>query len=361
VSAVAKSVRVELGDRSYSIRIGRGTLVHAGPAIARATGARRVAIVTERGVGRRYAPALLRSLSAAGVVATRIDVPAGDASKSLSRASLLYDTLLARGLDRSSALVALGGGMIGDLTGYVAATYLRGIPFVQVPTTLLAMVDASVGGKVAVNLEQGKNLVGAFHQPSLVWIDTATLSSLPMRERAAGMAELIKHAAIRDARLFSRLERDVGRALRLEPAALHAAVARSCRIKAAVVSADERERGGVRVLLNFGHTLGHAIEKHYQYGRVLHGEAVSMGMVYAARRSEDLGFAPSGTADRLEALLQRAGLPTELPPIARKAYLSALRVDKKKQDRRIHFVVLRRIGAADTEPLTPEEIYPARS
>ena len=310
-------------------------------------------------VGRRYAPRLLRSLKAAGLKATRIDVPDGDATKNLRQAARLYDRFLELGLDRSSALVALGGGMVGDLTGYVAATYLRGIPFVQVPTTLLAMVDASVGGKVAVNLKQGKNLVGAFHQPRLVWIDTATLASLGTRERAAGMAELIKHAAIWDARLFTRLEKDVEDALALRPAALLPAVARSCQIKAEVVSRDERE-GGVRMLLNFGHTLGHAVEKQYRYGRVLHGEAVSMGMVYAALRSEELDLAPAGTAERLEALLQRAGLPTELPRFERRAYLDALRVDKKKQDSRIHYVVLRQIGKAETRAMTPQEIYPAR-
>jgi 3-dehydroquinate synthase len=351
---------VALGERSYWIHIARGSLARAGEPIARATGASRVVVLTEPRVGRRYAPALLRSLRSAGLTATRIDVPAGDASKSLRQASKLYDALLERGLDRSSALVALGGGMIGDLTGYVAATYLRGIPFVQVPTTLLAMVDASIGGKVAVNLKQGKNLVGAFHQPRLVWIDTATLDTLPMRERAAGMAELIKHAAIRDLRLFGRLERSVGLALDLDPDVLHRAVADSCRIKASVVGEDERERG-VRLQLNFGHTLGHAVEKHYRYRRVLHGEAVAMGMVYAARRSEQLEFAPTGTAERLESLLAAAGLPTELPRFSREAYLAALRVDKKKQDRRIHFVVLRRIGAAATKPLTPEQIYPARA
>jgi 3-dehydroquinate synthase len=354
-----KTVRVALGERSYPIRIGAGTLDDAGAAIAKATGARQVAVLTVPGVGRRYAPRLLRSLKAAGVRARRIEVPDGDATKNLRQAAKLYDAFLEQGLDRRSALVALGGGMVGDLTGYAAATYLRGIPFVQVPTTLLSMVDASVGGKVAVNLKQGKNLVGAFHQPRLVWIDSETLRSLPARERAAGMAELIKHAAIRDARLFAQLERDVEAALALDPAVLNAAIARSCRIKAEVVAQDERE-GGVRMLLNFGHTLGHAVEKKYRYGRVLHGEAVSMGMVYAARRSEELALAPAGTAARLEALLQRAGLPTELPQFARKAYLDALRVDKKKQDERIRFVVLRRIGEAETRPLTPEEIYPLR-
>jgi len=354
-----RRVRVALGERSYPIRIGHGTLARAGEAIARATGSAQIGLITVPGVGRRYAPRLMRSLRAAGVRVHRFDVPDGDATKNLGQASKLYDAMLAKGLDRSSALVALGGGMVGDLTGYVAATYLRGIPFVQVPTTLLAMVDASVGGKVAVNLKQGKNLVGAFHQPRLVWIDTETLETLPARERAAGMAEIIKAGAIWDVRYFGELERNMGRALDLKPAALTPMIERACKIKAAVVSQDERE-AGVRMLLNFGHTLAHAVEKQYRYGKVLHGEAVAMGMVYAAQRSEELDLAPSGTRQRLEALIAEAGLPTGLPAFPRKAYLKALSVDKKKQDRNIHYVVLRRIGRAETRKMTPQEIYPAR-
>lgn len=354
-----RRIRVALGDRSYWIHIEAGSLARAGDAIAAATGAKRVAILTVPEVGRRYAPALTRSLRAAGLAVDRFDLPDGDATKNLRQAERLYGALLSAGLDRSSALVALGGGMVGDLTGYVAATYLRGIPFVQVPTTLLAMVDASVGGKVAVNLKQGKNLVGAFHQPRLVWIDPATLASLPSRERAAGMAEIIKAGAIWDARFFAELERRVGHALALDPGALVPAIDRACRIKARIVSRDERE-GGLRMLLNFGHTLAHAVEKHYRYRRVLHGEAVAMGMVYAARRSEELGLAPEGTRTRLEDLVSRAGLPTALPSFPRRAYLDALSVDKKKQDRRIHYVVLRRIGRAETRAMTPQEIYPKR-
>lgn len=247
--------------------------------------------------------------------------------------------------------------MVGDLAGYAAASYLRGIPIVQVPTTILAMVDASIGGKTAVNLKQGKNLVGAFHQPSLVWIDTATLQSLPRRQRSAGMAEVIKAGAIWDARLFARLERDMKKALDLETKVLVPIIERACAIKAKVVSLDERE-SGVRMLLNFGHSMGHAVEKKLGYRKVLHGEAVAMGMVYAARRSEQLGFAPDGTRERLQNLLIATQLPIELPSFPRRAYLSGLQVDKKRQDRRIQFVVLSRIGKAETVPLTPAEIYP---
>lgn len=352
------NLRVDLGERSYPIHIGTDNLDQAGPAIAKATGASQVALVTVPGVGRRYAARLSRSLREAGLRVRKIEVPDGDASKNLRELGRLYDEFLRIGLDRSSAVVALGGGMVGDLAGYAAATYLRGIPYVQVPTTILAMVDASIGGKTAVNLKQGKNLVGAFHQPRLVWIDTATLQSLPRRQRAAGMAEVIKVGAIWDARLFSRLERDMSKALDLDAKVLVPILERACAIKVKVVSLDERE-SGVRMLLNFGHTMGHAVEKKLGYRKVLHGEAVAMGMVYAARRSEQLGIAPDGTRERLQKLLVATKLPVQLPAFPRRAYLSGLQVDKKKQDRRIQFVVLRKIGKAETVPLTPAEIYPA--
>jgi 3-dehydroquinate synthase len=220
------------------------------------------------------------------------------------------------------------------------------------------MADASVGGKVAVDLPRGKNLVGAFHQPRLVWMDLATLRSLPPRQRAAGLVEVIKHGVIRDVALFERFERDVERVLDLEPAAILDVLERSCQIKAEVVGLDEQE-SGLRMILNFGHTLAHAIETLLGYRKLLHGEAVAIGMVYAARRSEALGFAPAGVADRIEALLARTGVPTALPDLPRRAYLDALRVDKKRQDAHVRFVVLRALGEADVVPLTPAEILPA--
>ncbi len=351
-------VEVALGERSYPVHIGVDSLGRAGAEIARHTKATQAVVVTVPAVGRRYAARLLRSLREAGIRAHRIDVPDGDASKNLRQLARLYDAFLDKGLDRGSVVVALGGGMVGDLAGFAAASYLRGIPFVQGPTTLLAMVDASVGGKVAVNLKQGKNLVGAFHQPRLVWIDTATLNSLSPRLRAAGMAEIIKAGAVRDRGLFRRLEDDVEAALDLDPEALLPVIEQACRIKADVVSRDELETG-IRTHLNFGHTLAHAVEALTGYRRVLHGEAVAMGMVYAAQRSEELELAPAGTRRRLEDLIARAGLPTALPPFPRRAYLSALRVDKKRAGSRIRYVVLRRIGRADTVPLTPAEIIPA--
>lgn len=350
-------LRVKLGPRSYLIEIGSRTLAAAGPAIAKAVKARHAVVVTVPGVGRRYGAVLCASLAAAGMRVDRITVPDGDSSKNLDQARELYDRLLQAGADRNSVLVALGGGVVGDLTGFAAATYLRGVPFVQVPTTLLAMVDSSIGGKVGVNLPQGKNLVGAFHQPRLVWIDIDTLKSLPRRQRACGFAEALKKAAIWDERFFARIERDVDLLMKLDPVRLAALIRDACRIKAEIVERDERE-GNVRMLLNFGHTLGHAVETLEGYGKVLHGEAVAMGMVAAARRSEALVGAPAGTAARIESLCTRFGLPTELPAHPRSAYISAVRVDKKMQDARVQYVVLCRIGAAKTIRLTPAEIAP---
>jgi 3-dehydroquinate synthase len=357
-AAVLRTVEVELAERSYSVQIGAGTLSQVGPEVKRRSGASRAIVITVPEIGRRYAGRVLRSLREAGLRAARIDVPDGDASKNLRQVAKLYEALLARGADRSTVLVALGGGMVGDLTGFTAATFLRGIPFVQLPTSLLAMVDASVGGKTGVNLPQGKNLVGAFHQPRLVVIDVEVLRSLPARERAAGFAEIIKKAAIRDAALFRTLERRADALQALEQDTLVPVIERAVQIKAEIVRRDERE-AGLRMLLNFGHTVGHAIEALLRYRRLLHGEAVAIGMVYAAQRSEALGHAPAGTAERLRALCGRFGLPTALPAFPRSAYLAALRVDKKRKDAHVRFVVLRGIGRATTVPMRPAEIAAA--
>jgi 3-dehydroquinate synthase len=362
VSRTTRSVRVSLPgkDRSYPIRVGAGTLGQAGEAIADATKATRAVVVSVPPVARRYAPRLERSLRDAGLRTHRVVVPDGDRSKSLRQTATLYDAFLEAGADRSTAVVALGGGVVGDLAGFAAATFLRGVPFVQVPTTVLAMVDSSVGGKVGVNVAQGKNLVGAFHQPRLVWVDVDVLGTLPARQRAAGMVEAVKHGAILDRGLFERFERgDLERALDLDPAVLVPLLTRAVAVKARVVEQDERE-AGIRTLLNFGHTLAHAAEKLSGYRKLLHGEAVGAGMVFAARRSEALDFAPAGTAERIQAVVERLGIDPELPSFPRRAYLSALRVDKKRTEAHIRFVVLRRIGAADTVPLTPSEVYPPR-
>jgi len=352
-----RRVEVALGERSYTIEIGLGTLDELGAAVKRVVAPTRAFLITTPPVGRRWAGRALASLRGAGLRARRFDVPDGERSKSLAQAGRLYEALLAAGADRGSVVVALGGGVVGDLAGFVAATLLRGLPVVQVPTSLLAMVDSSVGGKTGVNVARGKNLVGAFHQPRLVWIDAATLATLPLRQRRAGMAEVVKHAAICDAALFDELEAEGERLLGGELERWLPILERNCAIKAGVVAQDERE-AGLRMLLNFGHTLGHAVESLARYRGVLHGEAVAMGMAFAARRSEALGLAPAGTAARLVALLGRLGLPTDLPRHPRRAYLAALSVDKKKRDARIRFVALRGIGRADTVPLLPTEIYP---
>ncbi len=353
-----RTVRVDLGDRSYPIVLGHETLADVGGAVAERTGASQAVLVSVPGVNRLYGATAARSLREAGLRVLRLEVPDGDATKNLRQVAKLYDALVEKGADRSAVVVSLGGGMVSDLAGFVAATYLRGIQFVTVPTTILAMVDAGVGGKVGVNLKQGKNLVGAFHQPRLVWVDTATLASLPRRDRAAGLAEVVKAGAIWDASFFDRLERAGEKLLEADPDLLIPVLARACQIKAEVVSRDERE-SGLRMILNFGHTLGHAVEALHRYRGILHGEAVAIGMVFAARRSEALGLAPEGTAERIEDLLRRLELPTERPDFARGAYLSALKVDKKKKDAHVRFVVLREIGRAETCPLTPAEILPA--
>ena len=314
-------------------------------------------VVTVPPVGRRYGPSVMRSLMNGGIKARRFDVPDGERTKNLQQVSRLYDSFLDASADRATAVVALGGGVVGDLSGFVAATLLRGLPFVQIPTTLLAMVDSSVGGKTGVNVARGKNLVGAFHQPRLVWMDVTTLRSLPPRQLAAGMAELIKHGAIRDESFFEWLETELEGLMQLDPELLIPALERSCAIKAEVVRQDERE-SGLRMVLNFGHTLGHAVEALRRYRGILHGEAIAIGMAFAAERSETLGLSTRGTTDRLVALLRRAGLPTELPVFPRRAYLQALRVDKKKREAKIRFVALRGIGTAETVPLLPREIIP---
>ncbi len=354
---VRVTVPVELGERSYGVELGQDWLETIGRRIGDRLATDRVALITVPIVARLYAPLLTRGLRAKGIRVGRITVPDGDASKNLTQLARLYDQFLKLGLDRQSAVITLGGGVVGDLGGFAAATYLRGIPFVQVPTTVLAMVDASIGGKTGVNLEQGKNLVGAFHQPRGVYIDIATLTSLPRRQRAAGAAELIKAAVIWDAELFDWLESKIEGFMRLDPKVVIPALERACAIKAEVVARDERE-GGLRRLLNFGHTLAHAVEAHAGYSGVLHGEAVAMGMVFAAERSEALGFAPAGTRSRIEALLGRAGLPTRLPDRSRRAYLTAMAVDKKKEGGKIHFVVSKGIGSAGTALLDPRDIIP---
>ena len=350
-------VKVSLGNRSYDIKIGTGLIARIGRECARLGLGRRCLIISDRNVAPRYGKAARVALASAGFATGLVTIPAGETSKSLKVLESCYNQLAAQGLERKSFIVALGGGVVGDLAGFVAATYLRGVPFMQVPTTLLAQVDSSVGGKVGMNLKAGKNLVGAFHQPRLVLCDLATLASLPMREYRAGLAEVIKYAIIYDARLFGQLERDLPKLLRRDPRTLAAVVARCCEIKADVVRQDETE-SGLRAILNFGHTIGHALEAISHYGKYLHGEAIAIGQVVAAKLSAQVLGLPASEVERIERLFGRAGLPTQLnlsAPDKRKLLL-AMKLDKKVSSGEIKFVLARRIGAAEFGNRVPAAI-----
>jgi len=353
-----KPLRVALGERSYSIRFAAEGLRGLPEAIARILPAGPLAIVTNGTVGRRYLPVVRDGLRARGFAPMVVSVPDGERAKTLRVAESVIGRMLAAGLDRSGAVVALGGGVVGDLAGFVAAIFLRGVPYVQVPTTLLAQVDSSVGGKTGVNHARGKNLIGAFHQPSLVYTDLSTLRTLDPRELRAGMAEVIKYGAIRDGRLFARLEREMPRLLRVDVAALGPIVRRCCEIKAEVVAADERE-AGLRAILNFGHTFGHAIENLTNYHRHRHGEAVAMGMVLAARVSRRMGLCEGEAVARIEQLVHRAGLPAEAPAFRRDAWRRAVLADKKRRGDKIHFVALAEIGRVRIEKMTVSDLLAA--
>ncbi len=342
---VPTTQHVALGERSYAIRVGAGLLRDAGALLAPLLSRPRVVIVSNPVVAAHWLAPLHASLSAAGIACESILVPDGETHKSWATLHDLLTRLLEIHAERSTTLVALGGGVVGDLTGFAAAIYQRGMPFVQVPTTLLAQVDSSVGGKTGVNHALGKNLIGAFYQPLAVLIDTDCLATLPDRELAAGLAEVIKTAAIRDVPFFEWLETNVPRIKARDADALIHAVTESCRIKAQIVAADERE-AGERALLNFGHTFAHAIEAGVGYGEWLHGEAVAAGMVLAARLSQRLGLIAGADVGRLRALLQCAGLPVDAPRLGGERYLDLMSRDKKVVAGSIRFVLLRGIGDA---------------
>ncbi|MDZ7645341.1 MAG: 3-dehydroquinate synthase [Woeseiaceae bacterium] len=334
------ALTVALGQRSYPIFIGSGLL--AGFDLVAHLAGRQALIVSNETVGPLYGQALAARLG--GCTVTRVDLPDGERHKHLDTVCTVLDSLAAAGAGRDATVVALGGGVVGDIAGFAAACYMRGVPFIQVPTTLLAQVDSSVGGKTGVNHPRGKNLIGAFHQPRLVLIDTDTLATLPERELRAGLAEVIKHAAIADAGFFAWLEANMPALRRREPQALQQAIRRCCEIKAAVVAEDEREQGR-RALLNFGHTFGHAIENSLGYGEWLHGEAVAAGMVLAAR----LSGLPDATQERLERLIAAAGLPVAPPALGLDAWQAAMGMDKKALDGRVRFVLLNDLGDARLE------------
>ncbi len=338
-------VSVQLGNRSYAIKVGGGLLSRLGAECAQLKPGRRCAVITDDNVGGHFAGAALNSLAASGFAPVLISIPAGEKSKRLAVVEKCCDQLAAHRLERNSFIVALGGGVVGDLAGFVAATYLRGIPFVQVPTTLLAQVDSSVGGKTGVNLKAGKNLVGAFYQPRLVLCDLDTLKTLPKREYISGLAEVIKYGVIYDAILFAQLERNLPKLLQRDAATLRNVIARCCEIKADVVGQDETE-SGLRAILNFGHTIGHAIENSSGYGKFLHGEAIAIGQVAAAKLSHEILGLPSGDAERIEKLFVRAGLPVKikLSPVQRKKLFTAMKLDKKISAGEITFVLAEKIG-----------------
>ena len=344
-SSRVRSVKVPLGNRSYDITIGSGLLADLGSKCARLKLGPRCAIITDTNVGKRFAKPAFNSLVRAGFFPALIVVPPGESAKSLKSVQSCYDQLAVHRLERSSFIIALGGGVVGDLAGFVAATYLRGIAFVQVPTTLLAQVDSSVGGKVGVNLKAGKNLVGAFFQPRLVLCDLDTLQTLPEREYRAGLAEVIKYGIIRDAKLFLQLERDFPKILNRDHQMLTDVIARCCEIKAEVVGQDETE-GGLRAILNFGHTIGHAIEAICGYGKFLHGEAISIGQVTAVKISCRVSGLPKREVDRIINLFNCAGLPTEirLNSVQRRKLFAAMRLDKKVRGGEARFVLVKRIG-----------------
>lgn len=338
------TISLRLANDEYVVLVGTGLLAKTASFITDHSGIRSrvAAVVTDSNVGPLYARTVVASLEASGIRTTLIEVPAGEASKSMEQVTEICRQMLRAGLDRKSFLVALGGGVVGDLAGFAAAIFQRGIPCVQIPTTIVSQVDSSVGGKTGVNTPEGKNLLGAFHQPQLVLADVETLSSLPEREFNEGFAEIIKHAAIRDESLFALIE-DLG-AVRDHLIEL---VTRNVSIKAAVVEEDERETTGTRALLNFGHTIGHGIEAAGGYGRFLHGEAISLGLVAAIRLSVTRAGLPVAQADRIIAALQAYGLPTVLDAnVPDEAILEAMSRDKKFETGGVRFVLVPTLGSA---------------
>jgi 3-dehydroquinate synthase len=339
-----RTLTVALGERSYPIHIGPGVLEKP-ELIAERLPQKRAVIVSNDTVAALYLESVESRLHGAGIDTLRIILPDGEDHKNWQTLNTILDALLENRCERRTTIVALGGGVVGDIAGFAAAVYQRGVPFVQIPTTLLAQVDSAVGGKTAINHPLGKNMIGAFYQPRVVVADTDTLSTLPARELSAGLAEVIKYGFIRDPEFLDWLEGHMDALLAREAEALGYAIERSCANKAEVVGADEHE-GGVRALLNFGHTFGHAIETATGYGTWLHGEAVAMGMVLAARLSGQLGHLAAADVDRVEKLLERARLPVRAPDLGAREYIDLMGHDKKVQGGRLKFILLRGLGEA---------------
>jgi len=343
-------VQVPLAERSYEIRIRGGLLREVGRCLCDLGFSGRVAVVTDQTIARLYEPTVTKSLKASGFETYTIAVPAGERAKTLRWVSAILDELARARFERGSVLLALGGGVIGDLAGFAAAVFVRGIPFIQVPTTLVSQVDSSVGGKTGVNHPVGKNLIGAFHQPRLVLIDPETLNTLPRREWVAGLAEVIKYGMIADAELFAYLERHMDTLLRMEEGPVTHIITRSCQIKASVVAEDERESDRRRIL-NYGHTIGHALESLGKYRSLIHGEAVAIGMVQEADLSCHVGFCSKEVVTRQGELVRQAGLPDALPPVTFSELWGAMQYDKKVAQGRPYCVMPERIGRVVVAPL----------
>ncbi len=339
-----KTLEVDLGSRSYPIHIGTD-LIDQAELFNACEKASSIYIVTNTTVEPLYANRLVSTLEKFGKPIRKIVLPDGESYKDWKNLQLIFDALLTHGADRKTMLIALGGGVIGDMTGFAAASFMRGIRFIQVPTTLLAQVDSSVGGKTGINHPLGKNMIGAFHQPEAVIADLNTLKTLPARELSAGLAEVVKHGAIADAQFLNWIEANAKELLACDTEAMAHAVLRSCEIKSAVVSADERE-GGVRATLNFGHTFGHAIEAGMGYGEWLHGEAVGCGMVLGADLSQRLGKITRAEVERLTKIIQSMNLPTQAPKFGAPRYMELMQVDKKTEGGTIRYVLLEQIGKA---------------
>ena len=340
-----KTLTVELGKRSYDIVIEKGLVHKAGEEVRKVYNGAKVFVVTDSNVARHYAEPVLASLHDAGFEAAHGVIPAGEASKNIDMLKTLYTYFLDFGLSRSDLIVALGGGVVGDITGFAAATYLRGVPYIQMPTSLLAQVDSSVGGKVAADLPQGKNLAGAFYQPLRVIMDPDTLDTLEPRYYRDGMGEVIKHGCIYSKDLFDKLlSGEINREDMLYA---------NCAIKSSVVKKDELDRGE-RMLLNFGHTIGHAIECYHQFSLYSHGEAVAMGMYTITAFSEKRGLTKAGTADQIKALLRKYGLPYECPAMERQKVVDAIAHDKKNLNQQLNLVLLKEIGRSFTYKADPD-------
>ncbi len=349
-----QSLNIDLGERSYNILLGSGLLGKVGKLLSQVLQPSRIVLITHPSLFKLYGEKVLSGLKDQGWTADVIEVPEGETSKTLQQAEKIFDRLLDLQCDRKSVLVALGGGVIGDLVGFVAATYQRGIPFVQVPTTLLSQVDSSVGGKTAVNHPKGKNMIGAFYQPRLVVADLDTLQTLPPNEFRAGLAEVIKYGVISDASLFEYLEKNTEKILQLDNECLAHIIKTSCAIKARVVEKDERE-SHYRMILNFGHTLGHAFEALTGYSRFVHGEAVAIGMVHAAKLSQQLGKCNEDIPIRLSKLVSKCGLPVDRPDLDPEAIIDSLYHDKKTMNNKIKFILVKEIGVVEIADDMPKE------